>query len=337
MRRRKWTLWLLRTPLLAPLAALVVASCGSSGDSGEDAPEPGWSDLASLPLGVRQEHPTIALAGEVVVIGGLDGAVNVLDTMEAYDPAADAWRTDVARLPAEMHHANAAVVGERLWITGFLEDLAFAPNGGVFSYDPEVDRWDESATMPAGTERGASAVGVLGERILVAGGLRGGTVADFSAFDPASDTWEPLADLPEPRDHAGAGVVDGIFYVLGGRANGITSRSAAVFAWDPETRAWSRRADMPTARGGVASAVLNGRIYVFGGEGNRTPPVTTGVFPQVEVYDPASDSWESLPPMPHPRHGLGAAALGGRIFLPGGADREGFGPVSLVDALVPDP
>jgi hypothetical protein len=53
--------------------------------------------------------------------------------------------------------------------------------------------------------------------------------------------------------------------------------------------------------------------------------VPSGVFPQKEVYDPRTDTWERLAPMPTPRHGIGAAVLGDRIFVPGGAAVQGFG------------
>jgi N-acetylneuraminic acid mutarotase len=74
----------------------------------------------------------------------------------------------------------------------------------------------------------------------------------------------------------------------------------------------------------VAGAVLDGRLFVFGGEGSG---MGSGVFPNVEAYDPAADRWETLPAMSVPRHGFGAATLDGRIYLPGGATSQGFGPV----------
>ncbi|HEY3493794.1 MAG TPA: kelch repeat-containing protein, partial [Polyangiaceae bacterium] len=60
-----------------------------------------------------------------------------------------------------------------------------------------------------------------------------------------------------------------------------------------------------------------------GGEGNSA--AQSGVFPDIEAYDPETDSWERFPPMAVPRHGFAAAALGGRIYLPGGATEQGFG------------
>ena len=50
-----------------------------------------------------------------------------------------------------------------------------------------------------------------------------------------------------------------------------------------------------------------------------------GVFEENEAYDPGADAWETLAPMPTPRHGTGAAVVGDRIHIPGGGLVEGFG------------
>lgn len=292
-----------------------------------------WQTLTPLANGPRQEHPTLAFQNEIWVFGGFDGRARVVDTIEVYDPAANTWRDDVAPLPTPMHHANVAVVGDRIYVTGFLRAGSFTADGRVFEYDPALDRWSEKTSMPQARIRGASAVGVIDGKIYVAGGLRSGTRAEFSSYDPTTDQWETLPDLPRPIDHGASGVVDGVFYVLGGRDGGIAGVSEAVYAFDPAAGEWTRGADMPTPRGGVAGAVLGGKIYVLGGEGN--PDTESGVFDEVEAYDPATDRWEELAPMATPRHGMGAAGFGGRIYVPGGAVRQAFGAVDTVDALQP--
>jgi N-acetylneuraminic acid mutarotase len=78
--------------------------------------------------------------------------------------------------------------------------------------------------------------------------------------------------------------------------------------------------------------VLDGKLLVFGGEGNAGD--ASGVFDDVEAYDPASDTWSPLPPMLEPRHGLGAAELDGRVYLPGGASAQGFGAVGEHTVLI---
>ncbi len=90
---------------------------------------------------------------------------------------------------------------------------------------------------------------------------------------------------------------------------------------------------MPASRAGAAAAVLDGRLYVFGGEGNSAD--ATGVFAETESYNPAEDRWNTHPPMHTPRHGTGAAAVGRTIYVPGGADVEGFGAVAVTEALTP--
>jgi N-acetylneuraminic acid mutarotase len=77
--------------------------------------------------------------------------------------------------------------------------------------------------------------------------------------------------------------------------------------------------------------VVQGCLYVLGGEGNANLP--SGVFPQNEVYDPRTDVWETLTPMATPRHGIGAAVLGDRIFVPGGANVQGFGATAAHEAF----
>ncbi|HWJ54907.1 MAG TPA: kelch repeat-containing protein, partial [Vicinamibacterales bacterium] len=78
---------------------------------------------------------------------------------------------------------------------------------------------------------------------------------------------------------------------------------------------------IPTPRGGCASAVVGNKLYLFGGEGNANS--AAGVFPNVDAYDPATDSWQALPNLMMPRHGFGAAVVDGRVYLPGGANRQG--------------
>ena len=87
-------------------------------------------------------------------------------------------------------------------------------------------------------------------------------------------------------------------------------------------------------RSGIGGAALGGRFYVFGGEGNRANP--QGIFDAVEAYDPATDAWLVLSPMRTPRHGINAAVLNGRAYIPGGATVEGFGVTPTNEAYLPE-
>ncbi len=284
----------------------------------------GWRALAPLAGGPLQETAVVALAGEVVVVGGYDAEARVVARVEAYAPGTDTWRS-LPSLPVERHHLNAAVVDDRLYVLGGLAENAFIAVGETLVYDPVAQTWSTLTSMPAGTERGGAVTAVIGAKIYVAGGYRQGSVADFSVYDTTTDTWETLPALSAARDHLVGGALDGRVFVVGGRSGGIEGVMGEVDLFDPATGTWSVGAPMPTPRAGCAAAALGTRLFVMGGEGNTNAP--SGVFAAVEAYDAATDGWEAFPDMPNPRHGTGAAALDGVLYMPGGADRQAFAAV----------
>ncbi|MFN3197057.1 MAG: Kelch repeat-containing protein [Bradymonadia bacterium] len=326
----------------APDATLMVEDAGTDmalePDMGEVAapdmgppPMRGWSTAAELP-GPRQETAVVALDGEIFVIGGFDGRLRIVGTVEAYDPVGDTWRA-VADLPVALHHANAAVHDGKIYVLGFL-GRGFAADGRGYVYDPAQDTWSPVAPMPDTEARGASGTVAIGDRIYVIGGLDGAQAVTLStAYDPTTDTWGPMADIPSPRDHMVATAVNGEVIVIGGRNTRIEAHTPQVDIYNPESDTWRTGSPAEVSRGGMMGAAIDNRVYVFGGEGNEGD--ATGVFAATEVYDVEADSWETLAPMPAPRHGTGAAAIDGRIIIPGGADVQAFGAVDTVEIYTP--
>lgn len=334
---------ILPTLLVGALVSIAGFSCGGgssastpdasaldaavNGDSGLSS---SWTTLAPLPDAV-QETAVVELGGSIYVLGGIDASGTTLSRVSVYSIDSDSWST-AAPLPLPVHHVNAAVVDGKIYVLGSL--LAnFSAHGAVWEYEPGADVWSPLENMPAGSERGASAVGVIAGSIYLAGGLRAlGSVSDFSSYTPSTQTWNTsLGVIPQPLNHLAGQSVAGKFYLIGGREVGIEGIVASVQAYDPELMSWSPRSAMPTARGGMASGVVNDKIVVVGGEGNTD--AVNGVFPQVEVYDPALDQWSQLPDMPSPRHGMGAVGYAGALYLPGGASVQGFGATDVHEAF----
>lgn len=292
-----------------------------------------FESIADLAAGPRQETAVVAAAGEVYVIGGYDETRQFGPLVEAYDPVTNTWRR-VADLPVAMHHANAVAVGDVIYVLGYLGG-GFDESGRCFRFDPATDVWTELGGMPANRQRGSSVTVAEGGKIYVIGGLRNGaSVGDVDEYDPETDSFRPLPPLPRVMDHGAGGAHAGKLFVAGGRAGGIAAHTGRLDVFDLATGQWSEGAPMPTARAGTAAAMLDGRLYVFGGEGNASNPPTR-LFVDVEVYDVARDAWRRLTPMDPPRHGMGAAALGGRIYVPGGATYEAFRATAISEAFVP--
>ncbi|MBX3157835.1 MAG: hypothetical protein KF773_17840 [Deltaproteobacteria bacterium] len=319
---------------------VLLAGCGADDAASSDAPPSTggcdaaapWASAPALDLGATQETAAVAIGGRVYVIGGFHVTAGIVGAVQVFDTAACAWSRG-PDLPKVVHHANVAAVDGTIYVLGSLDDPSFTASGEAFAWNPATEAaWSPRAAMPAGTERGSAVTGVVDGKVVLAGGFRGvSAVADTSVYDPALDAWSAGPALPEPRDHACGGVVGGKLYVAGGRRGSIGSTSPIVF--ELAGGAWTERAPMPTGRGGTACGVVAGRLIVAGGEGNPAEP--SGVFPQVEAYAPAANAWTSLPEMPTPRHGLGAAAVGGRLYFPGGANKQAFGAVATHEVLTP--
>jgi N-acetylneuraminic acid mutarotase len=324
-----------RTTLL--LCAAALAACGDGSSQADGAPscpsgEP-WAAAPPVLLGPTQETAAVALDAKIYVVGGFNTERGLLRAVQIYDTVSCTW-SEGPEMPRAVHHANLAVVDGTLYVVGALEGNDFEPIRDVWSWTPgQGDRWNELAPMPTGIGRGSAVAGVIDGTIYLAGGFNGEAVTTVSSFEPSSGVWRTdLPPLPQPREHACGGAVAGTLYVMGGRRGTIASIVATVFAYTPGG-AWEERPAMPTARGGTACGVLDDRIVVIGGEGK--PRTQTGVFDEVEEFTPATGAWRTLAPMPAPRHGMAAAAWGGRIYVPGGAARDGFAAVATHDVLTP--
>jgi len=326
------------------IVLFALASCGGSSEpvtpdsSASDAPPAGecddtapWATAAPLDLGPTQETAVVALAGKVYILGGFNN-LTITTAVQVFDTATCRYAAGPA-LPMAVHHVNAAVVDGTIVVGGALATTSFTAIGDTWTWNPATETsWTARASMPAGTQRGAAVAGSLDGKLIVAGGFRNGNaVSDVSVYDVALDQWTALDPLPAPRDHACGGVIGNKLYVAGGRMAAIPSTSPLTFELTGTT--WDTKAPMITGRGGTACGVLGDRLIVVGGEGN--PAAASGVFSQVEAYTATTNTWEALAPMPTPRHGMGAAASGDRVYVPGGATTQGFGAVATHEVLTP--
>jgi hypothetical protein len=302
-----------------------------------------WVPAAAIPWDVQEVYGT-ALGDRIVIAGGmapspqgLSGGINPQDRTGLYDPKTDRW-TEGPKLPFPRHHpVLAAARGKAYAFGGF---RVTEEGGWVAVPDALVlDRgaWRPVAPMP---KLQCETVAVtLGDRIHIASGRapKGasnrnwndqGDIALHQVFDVRSGRWAEAAPCPEARNSATGAVIDGRFYLAGGRRVG-EGNSARLDRYDPKTDRWETLRPMPRASGGLSGAALNGRLYVFGGE-------NPGVIPETWSYDPKTDQWRAEPAMRTPRHGLAAAAVGGRIYAIGGGVKASGGQVSaVVEALVP--
>ena len=296
-----------------------------------------WLKLAPFPQ-PAEEISGAAAGGKMYVFAGLAPGWKPLGMVYEYDPATNQWSKKKSMALPSHHVAFTEYHGKIYAFGGFVPPEsgppAWVPINNAWQYDPAADAWKALAPMPG--KRGSALAAVVGEKIYVIGGattIPGSketavfptrphmSVGTVEEYDPAGNTWRERTSMPTPRNHAAIGVVNGKIYVIGGRVGaafiGLASDISVVEEYDPAADEWSGpRARMPIARSALGAGVYGGRIYVAGGEYQDTHMMAT--FRAVEAYDPASNTWTEMPPMPVSRHGLAVGVIANRIYVVSG-------------------
>ena len=283
-----------------------------------------WITNTYAPLPQPEEEYTAVVAGNrLYLMGGNRGQRkewprHVLE----YDLAADRWSAKKP-VPFPGDHMAAAASGGKIYLFGGqAEGGVNKPLNTAWQYDPAADAWRPLAPMPSA--RTAAVAVEAGGRIYVIGGntVAGLTVGTNEVYDPGANRWESRTPMPTPRNHPAAGAVGGKVYAIGGRLAApniggfVASNTDVVEEYDPATNAWRALNKMPTPRSGHGYTTHQGRIYVAGGEMRDSH--MDAIFRDVEVFDPATNDWYRLPPMPTARHGVNLAAFGNRLHAIGG-------------------
>jgi N-acetylneuraminic acid mutarotase len=234
----------------------------------------------------------------------------------------------VARLDAPVNHAGLVVLEGNLYVVGGYSGPDNRPTDRLTVVNLATGTIRQAAPLP--TPRGALAAAALDGRIHAVGGTTESSVRDHDVYDPTTDTWSRAAPLRVPRNHLAAVAHQGLIFAFGGRDETSFTLDAAE-TYDPKRDSWTAIAPLPTGRSGIGAAVFEDtRIVVFGGEVGGAAGRTFG---EAEAYDPATNTWEALAPMPTPRHGLGVAAAGGDIFVIAGGPQPGLTATDQTEVL----
>ncbi|MBM3127429.1 MAG: hypothetical protein FJ009_02195 [Chloroflexi bacterium] len=144
-------------------------------------------------------------------------------------------------------------------------------------------------------------------------------LVQLDAAPPITAPSAPLAMPPIETGRAPSarwwiGIAALIVVLIGSVSIGTIRQTIAPASASPApARArWQERAALPLARGGLAATAHENRIYAIGGESAQ------GIVARVERYDPSSNAWTVLSPKPIAVANVGAAVIGGLIYVPGG-------------------
>lgn len=285
-----------------------------------------WQAVAPSPI-PRFEAQSAVVNDQLYVLGGFyNSAIQATPQIDVYDPGKDTW-TRLSDMPLAVTHAGVAVDGQTIYLAGgFVDD----PAGGyvtdrVLRYDVASDAWSDAPPLPEA--RGAGGLVRLDRELHFFSGLNadGEDRADHWILDLDGGTgWRDAAPMPNPRNHFGYTELDGKIYAIGGQHHHDeqSGNQADVHAYDPSTDSWTAVASLPFPRGHTHTGtfVSDGRIVIVGGQGNGDDRPRT--LADVTEYDPVTDTWVELLPLPEPRQAAVAQRIGEWIIVTTGATQD---------------
>ncbi|MBC6608743.1 hypothetical protein H8B13_18085, partial [Hymenobacter sp. BT188] len=254
-----------------------------------------WTYLADMPIPVT--HAGIAVDGNKVYVAGgftgLEAGKPNTDALQIYDVGTNTWSSG-PKLPA-ISGGNALVrVGRKLHSFGGM--MPDRQTGSTAHYVLNLDNlaagWSNAAPMPQPRCHFASAT--VAGKIYALGGQVGhdGPNQDVkfaNVYDPATDTWTNLKDLPYARSHSEAAtfVADGKVTLVGG-VMPTDQILNTITTYDPASDSWAEQTPLPVNLFGPSAELIGEEIFVSNGSLNqRTDPQTTArkrFFPRTPNY-----------------------------------------------------
>ena len=245
-------------------------------------------------------------------------------------PGASAQRawTALAPVPSVGDGVEGMQVGRigNLIVAAYGFDNAVGDTNTTRLYNINADAWSTGAAAPRPVRSEGTAVTKAGALYAIGGRGPGGVLADVDRYQPATNGWVSLPDMPTPRAGLAAAIVGRAIYAIGGRDSGGGPCSqapggelATVERFDIPTQRWSTVAPLPSARSDLGAIAHGGKIYVFGGCRVRRD-FSIAFLDDVDVYNPRTNRWSTAPAdLPTARAAMyGVGQKGGRIYVIGG-------------------
>jgi N-acetylneuraminic acid mutarotase len=248
--------------------------------------------------------------GKLYIVGGTVDGLTALETLQAFDPKSG-FTPPLEPIPTPRFYPVAVVVGKKLYVIGG----RWEKEGVLDSmdvYDAQTGHWE---SMPRDRMRvprmGAAAAEINGKIYVVGGNTRTPALHRLDVYDPETDCWKNLLDMPTARTDLAAVAINGKLYAIGGHSGSTYYQTIEVY--DPATNSWNTThlENMPTARGYLAAVASGNEIFAIGGY--RGCGLST-----VEVYDTATGHWAPANPsrnMKIWRHSFVAGIVEGKLYV----------------------
>jgi N-acetylneuraminic acid mutarotase len=207
----------------------------------------------------------------------------------------------------------------------------------VRAYDVHANTWRDRAPYPVRVRATNGAVEING-KIYVSGGFtrrwdeqagvwRSQTIRSLHVYDPVTNRWTKRRDLPIATVRGVSAAYQGRLYVATSCYDtavcGEQYDLGALWRYTPANDTWVLLGRTPHNPGYGAGGFIDGKLYLVAELG------------EVDVYDPATNSWSSGPQRPERRCTPAYATFQAKLYLVG--CRDDFDTSGVWPMLVFDP
>jgi non-specific serine/threonine protein kinase len=289
-----------------------------------------WSTLPSL-RDARHGMGVAVVQNTIYAIGGASqpghaGSTSTLQTFAAtaaQAPVKVSGSWVLGRIsPFPVQQLPAAVLNQsQIWLAGGLTGSTEAADQATDKteyYDTALHVWTNGPPLPFAVHH-AMMVNYRNQLWLIGGFLPQGQNLEAAAsdkvlkLDPATDRWVAGPSLHHARAAGAAVVVGNEIVVVGGRTGGQFSREVAqteIF----NGKSWHDATSIPVPGDHLAAVTDGTYVYTLGGRTLEPSKSHNAVL----RFDPATNAWTRLTPMPVANSDFGAAYLGGELITFGG-------------------
>jgi N-acetylneuraminic acid mutarotase len=180
-----------------------------------------------------------------------------------------------------------------------------------------VLQWSKRTPTPSARVESPTAA-VNGKMYLFGGFVTGlGASNEVDVYDPASDTWKRLKDMPTQVTHLNPAIDRGTIWLAGGfkgkHPGPVTNE---VWKYDVASDTWTSGPPLPEPRAGGGLVVAGGKLHYFGG---YKPDRDTNSPDHWSLPLDGGAKWQREADLPEPRGHVAAAVFDGKIYALGGA------------------
>lgn len=270
------------------------------------------------------------LAFSATVNNAIISAISVVPAPPASPPPpappAIAWRA-AAPEPIVRYEAADAVVNNKLYVFGGFDNTLPFPIDAITAtarsdvYDLSTNTWTRIRDLPEPTTHMGQAV--VGTTVWLAGGFIGNepgvSTSHVWEYDTLTNTYTPGPPLPAPRGAGTLALLGDQLHFFGGLQVRTVDQPEHWVLNLNNPKGWVPAAPIPDPRNHLASAAVDGKIYGIGGQ-HRWDESTTN-DPEVDAYDPSTDTWTRVANLPvgHGHIAASTLVLNGHILTLGGA------------------